>query len=187
MTGRLIGIYGGSFDPPHLGHVLSVAWVLSATDVEEVWVIPTWEHPFAKAHRASFDRRMAMCELAFALFRSVRTLDVERQLAGVSRTLRTLETLRTEHPDARFRLLIGADVLPTTDRWHRWDEIVRIAPALVVGRDGYPLPEGCPISIPDVSSTDIRTAFDDDEDPTGLLPASVLDYIQAHGLYSGDE
>jgi nicotinate-nucleotide adenylyltransferase len=130
---------------------------------------------------------MAMCELAFALFRSVQILDVERQLGGVSRTLRTLETLRTEHSDVQFRLLIGADVLPTTDRWHHWNEIVRIAPALVVGRDGYPLPEGCPISIPDVSSTEIRAAFDSGEDLTGLLPTPVLEYIQAHGLYSGDE
>lgn len=187
MTELRVGIYGGSFDPPHLGHVLSVAWALSATDLEEVWVIPTWEHPFSKAHRASFAQRMAMCELAFALFPSVETLDIERRLGGVSRTLRTLEALRAEHPEAHFRLLIGADVLPTTDRWHHWEEVVRIAPALVVGRDGYPLPVGCPISIPDVSSTDIRTAFEDGADPTGLLPTRVVDYVRAHGLYTGEE
>jgi nicotinate-nucleotide adenylyltransferase len=184
VTKRRVAVYGGSFDPPHLGHVLSVAWALSATEIDEVWVIPTWEHAFGKAHRASFEARMAMCELAFALFRDVELLDVERRLGGVSRTLHTLETLQAEHPDVGFRLLIGADVLPTTDRWHRWDAIERIAPPLVIGREGYPAPDGCPISIPDVSSTDIRSALDHAGDLEGLVPAAVVEEIRRQGLYT---
>ena len=57
MTKR-VAIYGGSFDPPHLGHVLSVAWTLSATELDAVWVIPTWKHAFDKEHGASFEERM---------------------------------------------------------------------------------------------------------------------------------
>ena len=128
MTTRRVAIYGGSFDPPHLGHVLSVAWALSAADVDAVWIIPTWKHAFDKEHGAAFDQRMSMCELAFDLFQDVQVSDIERRLGGVSRTLYTLHALESEHPDTVFRLLIGADVLPTTARWHQWDEVVKVAP-----------------------------------------------------------
>lgn len=180
---RRVAVYGGSFDPPHIGHVLSVAWTLSAADVDEVWVIPTWKHAFDKEHGASFEERMAMCELAFAPFRRVEVSDVERRLGGTSRTLATLEKLEAEHPDAAFRLLIGADVLASTDRWHRWEEVVKIAPPLVIGRQGYPVPEGCPISIPNVNSTDIRRGLHYAGDVSGVVPRTVIDHIRAHHLY----
>lgn len=186
MTTRRVAIYGGSFDPPHLGHVLSVAWTLSAADVDAVWIIPTWKHPFDKEHGATFDQRMRMCELAFAVFREVEVSDIERRLGGISRTLHTLDTLESEHPDTVFRLLIGADVLPTTDRWHQWDEVVKIAPPLVIGRQGSPVPEGCPISIPNINSTDIRSGLANAGDITGLVPTAVIEHIRSHGLYQGE-
>ncbi len=187
MTERTVAIYGGSFDPPHLGHVLSVAWALSASPVDAVWVIPTWQHAFDKDHGAPFDARLAMCERAFSIFAGVRVVDVERRLGGVSHTLRTLETLAAESPNTRFRLLIGADVLPDTDRWHRWDEVVQRAPPLVVGRDGYVPPEKTPISIPDVNSTDLRARLAKGQEVEGLIPSAVLDYIQTNQLYQGSE
>jgi len=182
-----VAIYGGSFDPPHLGHVLAVAWALSAADIDEVWVIPTWSHAFGKTYEADFDTRMAMCELAFAPFRGVRSLDIEREIGDVSRTLQTLQALRTQHPDVRFRLMIGADLLQTVDRWHRWDDITKIAPPLVVGREGYPKPEGCAIAIPNVSSTDVRNALGAGRDLHGLVPTAVAEHIRAHGLYASSQ
>ena len=179
-------MYGGSFDPPHLGHVLSVAWTLSAADVDAVWVIPTWKHPFDKDHGASFEERLSMCELAFSVFQSVEVSDVERRMGGVSRTLDTLEALESAHPDTVFRLLIGADVLPTTDRWYRWDEVVKMAPPIVIGRQGSPVPDGCPISIPNINSTDIRAGLANAGDTTGVVPASVIEHIRSRGLYQGE-
>ena len=186
VTPRRIAIYGGSFDPPHLGHILSVAWALSAADLDAVWIIPTWKHAFEKEHSASFEERFAMCELAFAVFQDVEVSDIERRLGGVSRTLATLNQLESQNPDTVFRLLVGADVLPTTDRWHRWDEVVKIAPPLVIGRQGAPVPEGCPISIPNINSTDIRSALANAADITGLVPTHVIEHIRSHGLYQGE-
>ena len=183
MTARHVAVYGGSFDPPHLGHVLSVAWALSVGSVEQVWIIPTWEHPFDKALSASFEARLDMCERAFAMFRGVRISPIERRLGGVSRTLRTVEALDAESPDTALRLLIGADLLATTARWHRWDEIVKVASPLVVGREGYPLPEGCPISIPDINSTDVRHRLANGGDVSGLVPRAVIAYIEERSLY----
>jgi nicotinate-nucleotide adenylyltransferase len=183
MSKRHIALYGGSFDPPHLGHVLSVAWTLSAADIDEVWVVPTWKHPFDKQHGAPFEARLEMCVQAFGMFRDVQISPIEQRLGGVSRTLRTIETLGSEHPEVAFRLLVGADVLPSVDRWHRWDEITRLAPPIVIGRQGYPVPDGCPISIPDVSSTDIRKRLSIGSDLFGLVPAAVLAHIRNHGLY----
>jgi nicotinate-nucleotide adenylyltransferase len=187
VTTRRVAIYGGSFDPPHLGHILSVAWALSAAEVDDVWIIPTWKHVFDKEHGASFEQRLSMCELAFAPFRSVEISDIERRIGGVSRMLDTLDALETERPEAVFRLLIGADVLPTTDRWYRWSEVAKIAPPLVIGRQGYPVPEGCPISIPNINSTDIRSGLGNAADVTGLVPTAVIEHIRSQGLYSGDE
>jgi nicotinate-nucleotide adenylyltransferase len=186
VTTRRVAIYGGSFDPPHLGHVLSVGWALSAAEVDAVWIIPTWKHVFDKEHGASFEERLSMCKLAFAIFRDVEVSDIERRLGGVSRTLDTLDALEKEHPDAVFRLLVGADVLLTTDRWHRWDEVVRVAPPLVIGRQGSPVPEGCPISIPNINSTDIRSGLANAADLEGLVPTTVLEHIRSHGLYQGE-
>lgn len=185
MSTRHVALYGGSFDPPHLGHVLSVAWALSAAEVDEVWIIPTWKHAFDKEHGASFEERFAMCELAFAPFHQVEVLSVEQRLGGVSHSLRTIEALESEYPDASFRLLIGADVLGGTHRWQRWEEVVRAAPPLVIGRQGYPVPEGCPISIPDINSTDIRARISSAGDVSGLVPSSVIARIRKQGLYPG--
>ncbi|MGB5697283.1 MAG: nicotinate (nicotinamide) nucleotide adenylyltransferase [Polyangiales bacterium] len=187
MRVRRVAIYGGSFDPPHLGHVLSVAWALAATEIDEVWIVPTWKHAFDKEHGATFEERMSMCELAFDCFRAVDVLDVERRLGGISRTLRTLEELKKEHGSAVFRLLIGADVLPTTDRWHRWEDVAKIAPPLVVGREGYPLPEHCPVSIPNINSTDVRSRLAHSEDLSGRVPTAVIEHIRSRGLYQGVE
>jgi len=187
VSGRRVAIYGGSFDPPHMGHILSVAWTLAAGGVDEVWIIPTWKHAFGKEPGAAFDERMTMCQLAFASLRGVDVLDIERRLGGVSRTLTTLDALEAEHPEALFRLLIGADVLPTTDRWHKWDEVARVAPPLVIGRQGYPVPEGCPISIPNINSTDIRAGLANASDVTGLVPTAVIEHIRAQGLYQDAE
>jgi len=186
MTSRRVAIYGGSFDPPHLGHVLSVAWALSATDIDALWIVPTWKHVFDKQHGATFEERHAMCELAFAPFRDVQVSDVERRLGGVSRTLETLDALENENPDTLFRLLIGADVLPTTDRWYRWKEVVKIAPPIVIGRQGYPVPEGCPISIPNINSTDIRTGLSNSANIGGLVPSAVIEHIRSRDLYQGE-
>ena len=176
-------MFGGSFNPPHLAHVLGAAFVLSLGEVDRVLVVPCFRHPFAK-HLASFDDRLAMCRLAFAPVRDVEVSAVERELGGESVTVRTLEHLAAAHPDWTMRLVVGADVVAELDRWTRPERVRALAPPIVLGRLGVHVPGvDAPEVLPDVSSTELRERLGRDEDPGPLLPRAVADYARTHRLY----
>jgi nicotinate-nucleotide adenylyltransferase len=183
-----IGVFGGSFNPPHVSHVLAVAWVLCTAGLERVLVVPVFRHPFVKT-LASFEDRVAMCRLAFEPVRGVEVSTVEADLEVPSLTIRTLEHLERENPDWRLRLVVGADVLDDAETWHAWDRVVAKAPLLVVGRAGVARPDAPPPIAPDVSSTEIRRwlAVRRDAEASRMLdaflPAKVRAYVEAHGLY----
>lgn len=182
MSGT-IAVFGGSFDPPHLGHVFLALYARSVGDVARVIVAPTFQHAFGKP-LSDFDQRLALCELAFAPIEGIEVSAIERELGGVSRTLRLVEALAARHPDHTLRLLVGADILLEAARWHHFDEICARAPLLVAGRGGYARPTDAPaVELPAISSSAIRAALASGRDVSGLLPARVLAHIAAHGLY----
>jgi nicotinate-nucleotide adenylyltransferase len=186
-TGKTIALLGGSFNPPHVAHQLVALYVLETHAVDALWFVPTFQHAFGKA-LAPYPARVEMCELAAAPLGARAVVSrAEDGLAArpgfvASRTLDLIEHLEAAHAGAQFRLVIGADILGETDQWHRWDEICRRAPPIVVSRPGYPGGTGVAI---DVSSTRVRQLLAA-RDPavSALVPASVLRYIGAHGLYS---
>ena len=177
-----IALYGGSFDPPHVAHVLVAAWAKASAGVDRVLVVPTYRHAFGK-RSAPFADRVAMCRLAMADLRSAEISTLEEEL-GESLTLHTLQALRERRPSARFRLLIGADILAGAHRWHRWDDVVALAPPLVVGRGGYATPEGVGMTMPEISSTDVRDRLARGASVDGLVPPDVADYARSRGLYT---
>ena len=179
-----VAVFGGSFNPPHVGHVLACALVLGVEDVERVLVVPTFQHPFAKA-LAPFEDRVAMCRAAFATMPAVDVSRVEEELGGESRTLRTLEHLAKDHPDWRMRLVVGADILAEAPRWFGFDAITKIAPPLVLGRAGVDAPGAGPALLPEVSSTRVREAIARGawNEAGQLVPRAVLAHVRAKGLY----
>lgn len=179
-----VALYGGSFNPPHVGHVLTVVWAMSIGVVDRVLVVPTYRHAFAK-DLASFDDRMRMCELAMGMFPGVEISPVEAEIGGESRTLITLRHLRAKHPSWQMRLLIGADILRETHKWQSFDEVAAMAPPLVVGRLGFTGHDVPPPQLPEVSSTFVRSTIGQDRacDLNRVVPRRVLDYIETHGLY----
>ncbi len=178
-----IAVYGGSFDPPHAGHVLAATWITTSTDVDRLVFVPTFAHALGKSSRASYDDRLAMCERLSASLPSCSVSDVERALPTPSRTLHTLEALAKAHPNASLRLVVGADIATQTSRWFRWDDIVALAPPLWLGRGGYTRPESAPFDFPTVSSTDIRARLTRGESVSGLVPNVVRAHIRERGLY----
>jgi nicotinate-nucleotide adenylyltransferase len=180
-----VAVFGGSFNPPHVGHVLAVVYALSTAPVDEVLVVPVYQHPFAK-HLAPFEDRLAMLRLALGWLPRVTVSTVEEELGGESRTLRTIEHLAATKPGWSLRLLVGADVLGDVSKWHRWDRIAELAPPLVLLRAGHDDLAGAgPVLLPRVSSTEIRDALaaGDVDAVRALMPAKVLGHILTTGLY----
>lgn len=184
MARKSVAILGGSFNPPHVAHLMAAYWTLATQDVAEVWLLPSFRHPFGKA-LAPFEDRVRMCELAARVLRGVAVCTAEAELASdplVGKTARTLEHLRAKHPTHDFALVVGADVLPETAKWYRWDRVQELARIVVVGREGYPPVPGAP-SLPAISSTDIRARLARGEDAAGLVPRKVREYAVEKGLY----
>jgi nicotinate-nucleotide adenylyltransferase len=182
---RRVALLGGSFNPPHIAHQMACLFPLSAGLADEVWVVPCRQHPFHK-ELVGFEHRFAMCSLACGVFApgSVSVSRVEEELGGESRTLYTLEHLGRVHPEHRFSLVIGADILREKEAWYRFDLIEKLADLIVIGRSGYASPEGSPV-LPPVSSTEIRERLSKGLDVSAMVPARVLAYIRDHDLYPG--
>lgn len=189
----IVGVFGGSFDPPHLGHALVPAYLFARGLVDRVVVAPVADHPFGKTMRPFADRllltRVALSGAAGAFGPGVSVTDLEATLAaehgGPSTTLRLLEAVAAEHPDAQVRLVIGSDIIADgqTDRWHRWDTIERRFPPIVVPRSGFANDGAVPCALPAISSSEVRawwTAWHDhgrDADRNALaaaVPPQVL-------------
>lgn len=177
-------IFGGSFNPPHVGHVLAVSYILSVHPVDAVLVVPVFRHVFGK-DLAGFDDRVQMCRLAMEWLPGVSVSEIERELGGESRTLHTIEALIEQDPSRELRLVIGADVLADLPKWYRWDRVAELAPPIVIGRAGYEHPDAPETLLPMVSSTKIRAlvAAGSTEKASALLPRRVRAHIAEHALY----
>lgn len=179
---RDIALFGGSFDPPHCAHVMAISYVLTCTPCTQAWVLPVFHHAFDK-DSAPFQHRLAMCRAAFAPFgRRVRVTGLESRLPGPSYTVQTLRYLVRRHPDTRFHLVIGTDILAESSRWRDFDEVARLARLLVLAR-GQPDPRAVGPVFPPVSSSAIRADIAAGRDPSALVPAAVLDLVHRLGLY----
>jgi nicotinate-nucleotide adenylyltransferase len=181
---KRIALLGGSFNPPHVAHLMAAYWTLATQGVREVWLLPSYRHPFGK-ELVAFDDRLRMCELAARGVRGVAVCAAERELAGdplVGKTARTLEHLVAKHPDTDFALVVGADILPDTSKWYRWDRVTELARIIVVGREGFPPVPGAP-TFPAISSTEIRALLARGDDVSGLVPRKVREYVEERGLY----
>jgi nicotinate-nucleotide adenylyltransferase len=167
-------VFGGSFNPPHRGHRAVIEYI--AERYARVVVVPCAKHAFNK-DLVSFDHRFIMCQLLSA---KMQVLDIEQSLNLSGYTVDTLRTLQHMAP---LRLAVGADVLGEADRWHKWDEIERIAPPLVIAREGFD--DGGRAEIPAVpgSSTQVRERLAQGESIDDLVPHAVVAYIEQHSLY----
>jgi nicotinate-nucleotide adenylyltransferase len=183
-----VGFFGGSFDPVHVSHVLLVDYVLSTSDLDQVVVVPVYDHAFAKS-LSPFEHRVAMAELAFQDLRRVTVLPIERELETPNFTLATLKALLARHPDYELSLIVGGDVMAVRHKWQAFDEIEKLAPPLVIGRRGSPSDEAPKPLLPEVSSSEIRALLGRPKSPSReaelrqLVPRRVLDYIDTHRLY----
>ena len=180
-----VALFGGSFNPPHVAHQLVALYVLETQPVDELWFVPTFAHPFGKP-LAGYEHRIAMCALAAApLGPRAQASRAEAELAGRPGFVASHTLDLVDHVAAAGhapRLVVGADILGETAKWHRWDDLVALAPPIVVGRPGYPWTG---VVMPDISATRVRELLHArDASVASLVPQRVLRYIAGHGLYS---
>ena len=169
---KRIAIFGGSFDPPHLGHVAIVKKALETLPVEKVVVVPAHISPFKKGHAAPARLRLAWLKKLFAGEPRVEVSDLEVRKGGPSYTIDTVERLGRDFDT--IYLIIGADNLEGLTRWHHFDDLNGMVRWVVATRDDRPIPEGyirLDVRMP-VSSTRLRERID----PT-WIPEAIRDEV----------
>jgi len=185
-------VFGGTFDPPHVGHLVAAVNVRHALDLDVVLLVVASD-PWQKSHRAltPADDRLAMVEAAVAEVAGLAASDIELRRPGRSYTADTLAELRTLHPAAQFSLVLGSDAAAGLPSWDRADEVRAQASVVVVTRPGSE--KGRPpagwdwqaVETPrlEVSSTDLRARVGDGRPLDYLLTSAVLDCIDERRLY----
>lgn len=188
-----IGVFGGTFDPPHLGHLVAASDAAQALGLDRVVWVPSAVHPFKRGRvRASAEVRMEMVLAAIEGDPRFAADDLELRREGPSYTVDTLRELSRRHPGAELFLLIGADNLRDLPAWREPDEVVRLARLAVVARAGEGVPEDAPcpavavgVTRVDVSSTEVRRRAAAGETIRYLVPEPVRLLIERRRLYRG--
>lgn len=185
-----IGVFFGSFNPVHLGHVAIAEFFLKAADVDEVWLSVSPQNPWKEARGlAAMKHRVTMTELAVADRRAIKVLDFEKNLEQPSYTYEALLALANDYPQHTIKLLIGGDNCHLFDKWRNYDKILDKFEVLAYPRDASMVPEALAARLKimeapllDFASTNVRTAIKDGQSVEGINP-QVLDYIKAHKIY----
>ena len=178
-----IAIVGGSFNPPHVGHLMAALYVRACLPVDEVWLMPSFHHPFGKQMQP-FEHRVSMCHAMLAdQGPGLIVSQVEKEVPGEGRTVDTLEHLRAQRPETKWRLIIGSDIVNDLPHWKAWGRIQKLATVSVLYRAGYPAEGTVGPPLAEVSSTEIRRRLEQHEDVSQLVPRAVLDYARAHRLF----
>lgn len=183
-----VAFFGGSFDPPHLGHELAIDFA-RAHGMARVVIVPVRAHAFGKRLLA-YEHRVQLSRLAFADRPDVEVSELEGELSPPNYTIHTLQALQQQHPHWSLRLLVGSDVLDDAHKWYRFDEVAQLAPPLVLKRAQPAASEERSAAVPQVSSTELRRVLaqrhSDGAAQSWLaarLRPAVLAYIEQHALY----
>lgn len=184
-----IGIYGGTFNPVHHGHLILARQALEEFKLDRLVFVPAAESPFKiQNHSAPAGDRLAMLRLAIAgedRF-SVDPLEIER--GGISYSIDTVKMFRNRDPGAELFFLVGEDNADRLTEWHRFEELKKLAYFVVLSRsEDFQSPEYPVVQRRiEISSTEIRNRVANQESITYLVPESVKHYIEQHQLYQGE-
>lgn len=189
--GKRVGIFGGSFDPVHNGHISVVKSFLKSGLIDELLVLLTPNPPHKNSEGTDFEHRLKMLKLAFRGIEKAVVSDLERKLPSPSYTVQTIEYLQKKNPDTNYFYCLGEDSIKDFHTWHRYSEILERVPILVAERPGFSS-EGIDDDIlertifvdhnpVDMSSTKVRNHKN--EDRFSNLPEIVKKYIHDHNLY----
>lgn len=197
---KKMGLFGGTFDPIHKGHISMALRLAQKLDLDGVVLMPTFVPPHKiKENMASAAHRLAMCRLATEDHPRLCVSDLELQRGGASFTVDTLTALSEQYPDTQWHLLVGADMFTTLRTWHRFADIAQMAVLCTIAREGTDTERlteyaaalqadgiDCFVDVSPVepySSTQVRERIAAGETVADLVGEKVDAYIRANGLY----
>ncbi len=195
---KRVGIFGGAFDPPHLGHERLAAMCSERLGLEELLIVPTYRSPHKPTPDTDYEHRLNMCKAVFN--KKIYTVsDKERQLGGEGYTIDLLRSLKDDYPKGtKFFLIIGGDMLFCFEKWFRYESILKECTVVAAAReeDSYSdmleyaaeLGRVKVLNLPvtDISSSEIREKLKNGESAEGLLSEKICGYIKENGLYKAD-
>ena len=208
---KLLGIFGGTFDPIHYGHLRTAFEMLEVLRFDEVSFVPSGDPPHRGQTFADAEQRLEMVRVATQGQPGFSVDDCELRREGPSYTIDTLATIREEQLDAALGLIVGMDAFLGLTSWHRWNEILDFAHLVVAHRPGWRIPDvgelgeligshgtgnvedlhenshGCvfvhAVTQLEIASTEIRDLIAAGRNPRFLMPDAVRDVILESGCY----
>lgn len=181
-----LGVFGGSFDPIHHGHLIAAGTLAEALGLDQVRLVVARRQPLKRdGHGAPAEDRAAMVELAVRAHPTLRVDRRELEREGPSYTVDSLRAFRAEWPGAELVLLLGSDAARELPSWHEADTIPSLARVEVFGRDGTAA-GGLKVPRVEISSTAIRARVRAGRSIRYWVPDAVAEYIAAHRLYRED-
>lgn len=187
-----IGLFFGSFNPVHIGHLIIANYMANFTDLSEVWLVVSPHNPLKKKDSLlNMYDRLEMVNLALDNAERIRASDIEFRLPQPSYTIDTLIHLKERYPTKDFVLIMGSDNLVTLKKWKNYEIILRDFFIYVYPRPGYDMVEWAQhpritfteTPLMEISSTFIRNAIKDHKSVQYFLPDKVLDFIEKKGVY----
>lgn len=186
---KKVGILGGTFNPPHTGHLVIANEVLNAYGLDEVWFMPNQVPPHKTVDESiSHSDRLAMLALAIADNEQFRIEKAELERSGRSYTYETMKILKDMYKETDFHFIIGGDMVEYLPKWHKIDELLKMVKFVGVSRPSYSIETPYDILFAetpqmDISSSMIRERVSEGRSIRYLLPDPVRVYIEEHGLY----
>lgn len=197
--GERLGVFGGTFDPIHVGHLAAAKNAIECGRLDRVILMPTGRPPHRGPAAASPEHRLAMTRLAASEEPRFEVSDIELQRPGASFTSDTLRELRTRRPGGELFLILGWDAARLFSTWHEPEQVRDLATIVVIARPGVGSPQAedivaagldpervivCLDTTPDVSASGIRNDVRSGRSIAGKVPPAVERYIAANHLYS---
>lgn len=187
-----VGLFFGSFNPIHVGHLMLAQYMVNFADVDEVWLVVSPQNPFKQdVELADTQHRLNMARLAVGDNEKIKISEVELTLPKPSYTIDTLRALEKEYPEIEFSIIMGADNLMGLNRWKEAETLLSRYRIIVYPRPGYEAkePEGAHIEIVDapqvdISSTQLRRWIGEGRSVLYFTNNKVIEYFSQNNLYN---